>query len=522
MFNVNMGLDIHNKFEFDLIGPDGQIKQKAYAQNIVLNSYWTAFFTSTVYPIGAGIQIGTGTGTLSPTRTTLFSPLEYRKSTTVSINYALPTSTKIVRATFEASSSLVGTITEVGLNNDLYTHALLQDAEGNPISIIKTDVDQLVVTATIYCTLTASAPLTLLSIDKNTLIRTILNSSTSWGATIGTTLNIVLVATNPEYLTDIKEYRDQNTRIWLTLNTRKTGTGNATTRTFTIAVDREPSISTYMNGLMLNYLYIPGVAYIALPNETIFPAYTTAKTTVGVGDGIKKVFDCPIPQIIPDTEEVWVNTVLQTRGVDYTIDPNSNSTLIGNPESNKSKLISPYNGDYFIYGFFGFSNWALAKSTESLGAALRPATPLVYEFAEPTTCNYLYISGLDRGTLDYGSTCAFKFSYSLDNVEWVDVVTIPSASYNSPMTVPPGGPLYTFEPVEAKYWRLSATGTSYGVRLAFRSESTIGTCVFGYKGAGITFTNPPAADASIVIRAMVNRPWKTADYVIDLSATITM
>lgn len=45
------------------------------------------------------------------------------------------------------------TITEVGISdttNAINTHALITDAEGNPLSITKTDIDVVVIYATVF------------------------------------------------------------------------------------------------------------------------------------------------------------------------------------------------------------------------------------------------------------------------------------------------------------------------------------------------------------------------------------
>ena len=76
--------------------------------------------------------------------------------------------------------------------------------------------------------------------------------------------------------------------------------------------------------------------------------------------------------------------------------------------------------------------------------------------------------------------------------------------------------LTKFEPITARYWRVYASDVSI---LSRGIGSTNGDSFFGYFGDGIKFKTPPADGAEIKIKATVNRPFKTSDYVLDVSAT---
>ena len=79
--------------------------------------------------------------------------------------------------------------------------------------------------------------------------------------------------------------------------------------------------------------------------------------------------------------------------------------------------------------------------------------------------------------------------------------------------------LVRFAGVTARYWRVCAESASTYVR-DYGVGSAWGNSFFGKVGQGIVFTNPPAEGAAITIDAMVDRPFKTSDYVLDYSATM--
>lgn len=153
---AEIGAAIHNRFDVEVRDArTGELKQSAHALNIVLNQMWTRLCNGTSY--FGNIHFGTGSGTLSAARTTLFSWLGQKVATTEEAVRALPTSSwkrKIVLAPEEYVGS---TITEVGIGYDsgaasLVTHAMLKDSEGNPVSITKTALDVVTIYATVFST----------------------------------------------------------------------------------------------------------------------------------------------------------------------------------------------------------------------------------------------------------------------------------------------------------------------------------------------------------------------------------
>ena len=78
---------IHNRFDIEVIdAKSGKIRQKAQAENIILDNLWAYMFSSTSANRGwfKYIRLGTGEGTPSPERTSLFSNLMYAEASSVS------------------------------------------------------------------------------------------------------------------------------------------------------------------------------------------------------------------------------------------------------------------------------------------------------------------------------------------------------------------------------------------------------------------------------------------------------
>lgn len=150
--DINAVANVHNRFDVEVIDcHSGRVKQRAMGENVVLNQAWPIIFSDADW--ADKIYFGTGTGTIAADRTTLFSPLASKVATDgvyedhVDENYF----------SFKQSISILenehvgATITEVGIGTTtLCTHALLTDMNGNPISILKTATDIIVVYATVY------------------------------------------------------------------------------------------------------------------------------------------------------------------------------------------------------------------------------------------------------------------------------------------------------------------------------------------------------------------------------------
>lgn len=142
---------IHNRFDIEVIDAEtGNVKQNAKAENVVLNAYWSNFtYSSTPY-----IAFGKGSGTPTPTRTSMFSEVASKwashKGTTMSYKDCVLSRTYYI--TLSETENVGVTLTEVGLKkgSNLVTHAMITDMNGNKISIQKTSTDIINIYATIF------------------------------------------------------------------------------------------------------------------------------------------------------------------------------------------------------------------------------------------------------------------------------------------------------------------------------------------------------------------------------------
>lgn len=155
---TNVNTFIHNRFDFIVTdAKTGEVKRKVTSYNMILNQCYTRLVRG--YQFLSDIRVGTGTGTLDASRTTLFTDLTGKSAVFDSINYAAKTPWSRWYIQFAPEEIVGSIITEVGLAYSsgascMVTHSLLKDDEGNTISITKTDSEVLTIYATIYVNLT--------------------------------------------------------------------------------------------------------------------------------------------------------------------------------------------------------------------------------------------------------------------------------------------------------------------------------------------------------------------------------
>jgi hypothetical protein len=164
----------HNRFDIEVRdAKTGDLKQRAKAENIVLDSMYTRLCAFSNYFVN--IHFGIGTGIPTPDGTALFSHLGTKTAITEEILKSYPTSKWTRYIQLEPSEYVGSTITEVGIaygstNTYLVTHAMIKDSEGNPLSIEKTDLDVIKIYATVYITLSNSEHIYFTNLPANNFI----------------------------------------------------------------------------------------------------------------------------------------------------------------------------------------------------------------------------------------------------------------------------------------------------------------------------------------------------------------
>lgn len=510
MIELKAPMSIKNEYVLELYDKDGKLKEKAYAYNLVTNQFWKdAFKTTTGWNPFKCMRLGTGTGTPSVSDTALFKSLVEVRTTVKSVQYAYPTSVATITATFPANASAIGVITEVGFSKGNYspylqTHALLQDSEGNPITINKTDTDTIIVTAKVHVTVSASEQLNLVPASSSIVAKMFTDASN---------LSISYVALCACPLKADTSMIVSNTSC----------TAAYSSRSFAFPTTRLDSGTG--NNMYINAVYASGVGYIQLPNESIFPAYELQPMRVGTGDGITTSFNCPIPDFVENTEVVTIDGVELVRDVDYTVDPIGNNALNASAisaYSNFAKRISGAISSSTSYRTMQFGT----KSMEYSGVMIGPQDkPLLFDFGSEKLCNALFIDSLTNPNRyhDRAYACTIYLEYSNDGEAWSAATSVNTKfiEHDSVDKLPSNckNILTKFDPVSARYWRVYLTSSSsYATNIGLGSGG--GNSFIGYVGDGIIFKEPPAEGAEIKIKATVNRPYKTSDYVIDWNVAV--
>ena len=143
---------IHNRFELEVIdAKTGEVKQTAFAENIILDKLWTYMGAYFQY-----IHYGSGTGTPVASRTSLFTFIAGKAASVHSADFSDAHTYYSKKFIQLSETEAVGqTLTEVGIaqgagSTTLVTHALLKDMNGNNISIAKTNTDIINIYATVF------------------------------------------------------------------------------------------------------------------------------------------------------------------------------------------------------------------------------------------------------------------------------------------------------------------------------------------------------------------------------------
>lgn len=154
---VKREYSIHNRFDVEVRdAKTGELKQQAYAENIILNALWSRMLSYSNNYFGY-IHIGTGTGTLAASRTALFTFLVAKTASASNAAHDMANGVAWRRKYCQLIETEQNgqTLTELGIGYDgtsshLMTHALLKDMNGNQVSILKADTDIITIYATVY------------------------------------------------------------------------------------------------------------------------------------------------------------------------------------------------------------------------------------------------------------------------------------------------------------------------------------------------------------------------------------
>lgn len=463
--NAQFNASIHNRFDIEVIDAcTGEIKQKAYAENIILNQLWTRMFNAMAANRIWNNQIHWGTGTATPVATdtglTTFggyiTPVVdgVPKYDPVTGIYAVKK-----KAVMTETVGVGSTISEVGIGYGTTaatgcTKALLKDMNGNTISILKTSTDIINIYATVYFHIPEAYRAFIKFDTKNYFLK--------WATGTGDT---------PFYGSyDIGLRISNLTGMGVAL------TLDAATKKLTATFGRLAAANGNGIGGLYGLTYYSSY-YAESYNPTIkldpswyVPAQITGEA-IGTGDGTTVDFKTAFGEIQSAT--VYVNGVADNT---VTVDFNR-----------------PWNYTNFA------ANLITIDEAGNEIAAMLPGVTGTHIWYNP----YYESIGLESISFTYGDRGPQNCFASNDLVNWVNFQT----SALLVMSVPTAYRRY-------KYFKLIGTGTA-NYMTASASDLTAA------QQKNVHFATPPASGAVITIDYTPNVIAKDANHVFDLTMTFT-
>lgn len=431
-----------------------------------------------------------------------------------------------------ATGTYVGSLRELGLrvsessysNSKLVTHALLKDAEDNPITIEKTDLEQLDIDYTlafifsepaagvfssfwpywVYANAVKGTPTTVCPrFNMNTAYE---NGQFSYG----------LCLCSPK----VKEILVGTARVFYFGYPFVSNTGNQYNRTQDTANLRNVYYNNRIRAEQGNVHYIHGTALgnayqlrASFPDATLMNPVTLADMPVGVGDGATTEFKPPLNFWMADTETLYADGTPLVRNVDYTCDPFNNLDDLEElyPTSHAitiaGKILSTSISNAGISNkLYRASEYASLRTSHLIGAI--PNTPQIIELPleEDSERDYSIDSWYILREINTNIS-SVTVSYSNDGETWTQWGILSSITTSFQKL---SGPLVT-----AKYWKFEVAAaswpSSYSTSLRLYARRT---------GAKIIFTNPPADGVVITMSAQIDRPLKNDKHVLDWNPTV--
>lgn len=437
---------------------------------------------------------------------------------------------------FPANSSYVGTIREVGLSaassGNINTHALVVDAEGQPISIDKTYLDEVTITA------------------KITITRPSWQSGQAWSFMSGplsrSYLYGILQNTTGAYNKHVllsagwcPEYRPVKNCQYVSLPTNFTYS-NGTIRcsaefsgdamTYPYNSMHGETFKDYVNSLLLGrssvYTYSsnPGAMdystppyRLLLPNADVFPVTTLEGLELGTGDGATVDFAPEVPAWLENTEIVYKNGSPLTRGVDYSADN------IGNIEKYWSVMLGNFVAEIDAKTVAGVQAniWGTDECCASYNNDGDMSSPVVYtdspiilkygtDYAFSDKVNY-FVLGTWTASASIPAGAALVFYYSTDDGStWTEFGRISHTSAGTAFTDTTEHTIATpVTGITHVKIALEDTDTTEYVLMSSRNGR------FGYVGSyAIRFASAPADGDVLTMDIDIDRPWKSSDNVI--------
>ena len=435
---------------------------------------------------------------------------------------------------FPANSSYVGTIREVGLSaaasGSINTHALVVDSEGQPISINKTYLDEVTITAKITITRSSWQSGQAWSFMSGPLSRSYLHGLLQ--NTAGSYNKHVLLSAGwcPEYR-PVKncQYTSLPANFTYSNGTiRCSAEFSGDAMTYYYDSSSGEKFKDYVNSLLLGRSYYTNNSPTAnsyatppyrllLPNADVFPITTLEGLALGTGDGTTVDFAPEVPAWLENTEIVYKNGSPLTRGVDYFVDN------LGNVRKYWSVMLGNFIAEIAAKTVAGVQAniWGTDECCASANNDGDMNSPVVYadspivlkygsDYAFSDKINY-FVLGTWAASASIPAGAALVFYYSRDDGStWTEFGRISHASAGTAFTDTAEHTLVTpVTGITHVKIALEDTNTTAYVRMSSRNGR------FGYVGSyAIRFASAPADGDVLTIDMNIDRPWKSPDNVI--------
>lgn len=469
--------------------------------------------------------------------------------------------------TVPAGTDYVGTISEIGIrrvssySTPLVVHALIYDAENNPITIAKTDLDIIILTANIDLVFNDGLDLkvipnlfsTLRSLPSNFLC---LAGGLAWlnlgnmytvahyqgygnwavGGSIGSMVTL-------EHSKNARSFARLNSS-YVNLASYNTYAGWGYTGIKLLEdISASDAITQYADGGVFTFtrriaqteivgthyfkaLKVCNIWEVAFPNSKVFPDYAINGIDIMVAVGGEVQAEPALPYWKAGTHVLYKNGIALVEGTDYTIDSNNNRTrnieLMACMEAFHDNVIT---AGRQCYQYVGYPQCRLYSDSTALSGGSPAYTgyhecSIASSLAQDATLLSEYAAGELLNTFQNPSSAtSLKLEYSSDGITYIEEGTYAAGEHSiterSTTTYP--------------FWRVTpTTGALSFLRLEHSElnqdlqDNVNSMLLLYYKGAPIEFTTALAAGDIITMDCSIDIPLKTDNNLIDLDMTINL
>lgn len=496
--NFNPKIVLHNRFDIEIRDAiSKKLKQSYVTYNIILDRIYTSLCGG--YGYFGAITFGGGTGALAANRTGMFSYIGGKSATLVEAIKTVDAQNMRVKKKIEllSTENIGAVITEVSVatgvaNSGIVTHALIKDAEGNPISITKTATDQITIYATIYASINLDSGWQFNNLPNNNILVNLLID--------GTTITEKYIQVGSS---------DKPIPIDVDINNVLSGSYGChipiASKSYTITNDSAnkkmvfniPRFETAEANSIIRELSINKIARVILPAEDVFSNFSFIGKAIGMSDGIITDFALPYGHPKAGTLKIYADGTLLIKDVDYTV---ADGFAYGEVITLYDNIISS-----FIYNSYnGVGPYLYAYDKPWLGSAndgsIRNYIYFNHNINEPMKGIRLVLDGTYSG-LAIG---AYTLYGSNDGANWTNIGSGNSSVYSGTVDL-------NFSTPQNYSW-YKITFSSEGKHLkAIRLLSA---------NYNLHFINLPANGVAITADYDVEYLPKNSDYVLDLTGSI--